>query len=94
MNRKEGNISDRKLIFDKEGVEAFAEQFRIVRRNAGFTQQQLAFESGISLSQIARIETAKINPTISTIFVLARTMEVEAEEFFKFKILNGQKDRE
>lgn len=42
MNRKGGNISERKLIFDKEGVEAFAERFRIVRKNAGFTQQQFA----------------------------------------------------
>ncbi|MBX3165731.1 MAG: helix-turn-helix transcriptional regulator, partial [Bacteroidetes bacterium] len=46
----------------------------------------LAFESGISRIQIARIETARINPTISTIFTVARAMEINADEFFKFKL--------
>lgn len=86
MNRKGEENPNRKLIFDQVGIEAFAERFKAVRKEAGFTQQQLAFESGISLSQIARIETARINPTISTIFVLARAMEVDVEEFFKIKI--------
>lgn len=75
----------RTLIFDKKGVEAFAKKFKEIRNKAGFTQTQLAFESGVSLSQIARIETGRINPTISTIFVIARAMEIEPEEFFKFK---------
>lgn len=76
----------RTLIFDKKGVEAFSRKFKEIRKKSGFTQMQLAFESGVSLSQIARIETGRINPTISTIFVIARAMEIEPEEFFKFKL--------
>ncbi|OFY94679.1 MAG: transcriptional regulator [Bacteroidetes bacterium RIFCSPLOWO2_12_FULL_31_6] len=76
----------RTLIFDKKGVEVFSKKFKELRKKSGFTQMQLAFESGVSLSQIARIETGRINPTISTIFVIARAMEIEPEEFFKFKL--------
>ena len=65
-SEEEGN---RKKIFDKDGVKAFAIQLIKIRTNKGYTQSQLAFESGLSLSQIARIETARINPTISTVFI-------------------------
>lgn len=76
----------RTLIFDQKGIDAFAKRFKEVRKEAGYTQTQLAFESGISLSQIARIETGKINPTISTVFALAKTMEIEIAELFRFKL--------
>jgi len=42
--------SKRKLIFDKQGLEAFAIQLKKIRKSNGFTQSQLAYESGISLS--------------------------------------------
>jgi transcriptional regulator with XRE-family HTH domain len=81
---------ERKLIFDVEGVKAFSERFKEIRKEAGYTQMQLAFESGLSLSQIARIETGRINPTISTVFVLARAMDIEAIEFFRFSLKEGK----
>ena len=78
--------SDRKLIFDDEGIAAFALQLKKIRIREGFTQSQLAFESGISLSQIARIETARINPTLSTVFKLTRTLNVPLTDLFDFEL--------
>lgn len=78
--------SDRKLIFDNEGIIAFSVQLKKVRIREGFTQSQLAFESGLSLSQIARIETARINPTLSTVFALARTLNVKLSDLFDFEL--------
>ena len=78
--------SDRKLVFDEKGIEAFAEQLKKIRVREGYTQNQLAFESGLSLSQIARIETARINPTLSTVFTLARTLDVPLKELFDFEL--------
>ena len=78
---------DRKLIFDDEGIKAFAFHFKKIRLREGFTQNQLAFESGLSLSQIARIETARINPTLSTVFVLARTLNVKLSDLFDFELI-------
>lgn len=86
MSRKVKKSTKRKLIFDQEGVELFAKKFKQLRKKSGYTQEQLSFESGISRSQIARIESAVINPTISTIFIIARAMNIDPDEFFKFKL--------
>jgi len=76
----------RKLIFDENGLRAFAEQLKAVRNEKGFTQEKLSNESNLTLSQIARIETAMINPTLSTIFKIARAMKVPLPELFDFKL--------
>ena len=68
--KKRNAIKKRKLIFDHAGLKAFALQLKKIRKEQKLTQEQLAFESGVALSQIARIETARINPTLSTIFSL------------------------
>jgi transcriptional regulator with XRE-family HTH domain len=70
----------RKLIFDEKAIKAFAIHLKKLRKQHDYTQNQLAFESGISLSQIARIETAKINPTLSTIYAIAKAMELKLSE--------------
>lgn len=82
---------DRKLIFDEEGIKAFAIQLKKIRIREGYSQNQLAFESGLSLSQIARIETARINPTISTVFALARTLNVPLSDLFDFELSPKEK---
>ncbi len=74
------------LIFDKEGVELLAVELKKARVSRKYTIRQLAFESGVSRSQIDRIEAAKINPTVSTIFAIARTLEVSPSELFNFEL--------
>ena len=83
--------SNRQLIFDSEGIETFALQLKKIRKREGYTQSQLAFESGITLSQIARIETARINPTLSTVFTLARTLNVPLTDLFNFELAPKEK---
>lgn len=78
----------RKLIFDEVGLKAFAAHLKSVRKKKRFTQEMIAYESGLSLSQIARIETAVINPTLSTIFTIARTLDIPLSELFDFKLPN------
>jgi DNA-binding XRE family transcriptional regulator len=80
------SIVERKLIFDESGLKAFAQRLKEVRKIKNFSQEELAYKSGLSLSQIARIETAKTNPTLSTIFRIARTMEVKLPELFDFSL--------
>jgi transcriptional regulator with XRE-family HTH domain len=75
---------ERKLIFDETGLDAFAKRLKEVRKLKNFSQEELAYKSGLSLSQIARIETAKTNPTISTIFRIARTLNIKLSELFDF----------
>ena len=77
------------MIFDLEAIQAFAAHFKKIRKEKGFTQEQLAFEAELALSQIARIETARINPTLSTLSTLARTMEVSLSDLLNFPIGDG-----
>lgn len=90
---KKAHTQKRKLIFDHEGLELFATQLKKLRKEAGISQNQLAFEAGISLSQIARIETARINPTLSTVFAIARALEIPLTSMFNF-VLNDNKKTE
>jgi transcriptional regulator with XRE-family HTH domain len=83
---KKGAKVKRKLIHDEEGLRLLALKLKEVRAVKGYTQEDLAYESGLSLSQIARIETMKINPTVSTIFQIARTLKVNVSELFDFKL--------
>lgn len=76
----------RVLIFDEEGLKLLAGKLKEVRVRLGYTQEDIAYESGLTLSQIARIETMKINPTVSTMFKIARTLDVPVSELFDFKL--------
>jgi transcriptional regulator with XRE-family HTH domain len=83
---KEKKDSSRKLIFDKEGITLLANRLKQIRKEKGFTQEELAYQSELTLSQIARIETMKTNPTVSTIFCIARTLEIPVSELFNFQL--------
>lgn len=76
----------RELIFDEEGLRKLADQLKVVRKRMGFTQEKLAYESDLALSQIARIETMRTNPTVSTMFKIARTLGVPVSDLFEFKL--------
>lgn len=76
----------RVLIYDEDGLKQLALKLKEIRAKRKYTQEDLAYESGLSLSQIARIETCKINPTVSTIFKIVRTLKVDLKEIFDFKL--------
>lgn len=48
------------------------------------SQEDLAYTSGLSLSQIARIETARTNPTLCTLVVIAKTLKIHPSELMDF----------
>lgn len=83
---KKDDTKSRKLIFDQEGLELLAKRLKEIRKEKGISQEDLAYRSEITLSQIARIETTRINPTISTIFKIARTLDVPLSELFNFEL--------
>ena len=57
-----------------------------IRSEKGITQEELSYRSELTLSQIARIETIKTNPTISTIFKIVRALEIPLKELFNFEL--------
>jgi transcriptional regulator with XRE-family HTH domain len=63
----------------------FGKNLKRIRGDKKFTQERLAYESGLALSQIARLEVGDRNPTLCTIIVIAKTLKVEPGE-----LLNGK----
>ena len=51
---------------------------------SGFTQEQLANELGIEISQISRIERGGINTSITTLYAISKVLNVNLSEFFVF----------
>ncbi|MEO6175661.1 MAG: helix-turn-helix transcriptional regulator [Flavobacterium circumlabens] len=82
---EKNDSKSRKLIFDEEGLKLLANRLKEVRSEKGLTQEELSHRSELTLSQIARIETVKINPTVSTILKLARALEISPKELFDFE---------
>jgi len=74
----------RKLIFDEDGLKLLAHRYKQLRSEKKITQEELAYRSELTLSQIARIETVKINPTVSTMFRIAKALDVSLSELFDF----------
>lgn len=69
-------------IKNDEVIKAFGRRLRDLRISYGLSQEQLANEAEIPLSQVGRIERGEINPTLSSINVLAKALKVEIKELF------------
>lgn len=59
-------------------------KLRDIRKEKKMTQEDVADKAGIAVSQVGRIERGKLNPSISTIFVIALALDVEPKELFDF----------
>jgi len=70
---------DEKSIFR----EILGKNIRRIRCEQSLTVENLANQSGMSYSQVSRIELGKLNPTAYTLFILSKTLNVCPSEFFK-----------
>ncbi|MCR8667287.1 helix-turn-helix domain-containing protein [Aestuariibaculum sp. M13] len=71
-------------IKDKKFIKAFGKNLKSIRKNAGLSQEDLANDADIPLSQVGRIERGEVNTTISTVNVLAQALKVDITDLFKF----------
>jgi transcriptional regulator with XRE-family HTH domain len=83
---KKNDILPRIHIFDEEGLRLLSKRLKEIRLEKGISQEELAYRSELTLSQIARIETLKTNPTISTLFKIIRTLEIKPSYLFNFDL--------
>lgn len=61
----------------------FARNLKAARKVRNMTQEDLADKAGLTLSQIARIETGVINTTISTVEALLKALKADSNELFQ-----------
>ena len=71
-------------VRDQDILDKFADRLKQLRKAENLTQEQLSYKSGLTLSQIARIETGRLNSSICTVVTLARALEKDPSELLKF----------
>ena len=86
--KRNDNFS-RTFTFDEEGLQLLAKRLKEIRAEKVISQEELAYRTELTLSQIARIETTKTNPTISTLFKIIRTLEISPSDLFNFELLKN-----
>jgi transcriptional regulator with XRE-family HTH domain len=70
-------------VRNNEVMVLFGKNVRKIRIEQNKTQEQLAEDAKISQVQIARIESGKLNTSISTVAALALALQVNEGDFFK-----------
>ena len=73
------NVKNEKLI------KAVGIQIRTLRVERKISQEDLANEADVPLSQIGRIERGETNPTISTLNVIAEALQINLRDLLDFK---------
>lgn len=59
-------------------------RIRTLRKERGYTQEQLAFEANMHPAQIGHIERGVQSPTIDTLEKIIKALDVSIQEFFNF----------
>ena len=60
----------------------FGNNLRRIRLEKGFTQEQLANEIGVEISQISRIERGVISTSIYTLYQFKLVLDINFDELF------------
>lgn len=73
-------------VKNKVLVKALGERIRELRLKKDISQEELSNEAEVPLSQIGRIERGEINPTISSIYVIAQALGIDLKTLLDFKV--------
>jgi transcriptional regulator with XRE-family HTH domain len=73
-------------VKNKALIKAVGERIREHRERLKMSQEDLAYEADVPLSQIGRIERGENNPTISTLYVLAKALETDLKSLVDVKV--------
>jgi len=70
----------------KRGYEAFliGKQIRYYRRTKDMSQRQLAYNTGVSVGWIGRLERGIHLPNIKLLFKISRALQVKAKDLIPF----------
>jgi transcriptional regulator with XRE-family HTH domain len=71
-------------INDSAFLIAFGKNLRKYRKLKGFTQEQLANDLNIEISQISRIERGVINTSIGNIKAISNVLKIYIKDLFDF----------
>ena|GEM_PF-286201 len=72
------------LMKNQSAVKRFSLHLRKLRKQRGFSQQELADTANIAKKTIQRIETGKLNPTLDTLVSLSEAFEIPLKNLVDF----------
>jgi transcriptional regulator with XRE-family HTH domain len=61
-----------------------ARNLRLLRKQKGFTQEELAFRAGINRSYVGQIEREEKSPTVDIVEAISNSLGIEPGRLFKF----------
>ena len=64
-------------------VERLGKRIKAVREKRGLTQEALAEKAGVSRGYLARLETGRHDPAVSTVEKLAKALRVKVTDLLK-----------
>ncbi|WP_081161489.1 helix-turn-helix domain-containing protein [Niastella populi] len=73
-------------VKNKALVKALGDRIRDLRTQQELSQEDLANEADVPLSQIGRIERGENNPTISTLYVIAQALKIDLKVLVDIKL--------
>ena len=73
-------MSKSAIAFQKK----FGKRLKELRLSKDLSQLELSINCDLEKTAISRIENARTNVTLKTVFILAKALEIEAKELFDF----------
>ena len=73
-------------VKNKALVKALGDRITDLRTQQELSQEDLANEADVPLSQIGRIERGENNPTISTLYVIAQALKIDLKVLVDIKL--------
>lgn len=73
-----------KYYRDQKFLNKIGQRIKELRKEQNLTQQELAFRTDFELRQIARIENAESNCSVSHLAAIAKAFKMTASEFLDF----------
>lgn len=67
----------------KNHNKAFGKILRSLRKDRGYTQETLAFESGLDRTYVSLLELGSRSPTLDTIMTLCSALNVTLSQFMQ-----------
>lgn len=68
-------------------LKAFGKNLRQIREANKLSQEALSSKMDTSPSQVGRIERGEINPTVSTLKVIADALRIDIKDLFNFEFI-------
>lgn len=65
-------------------MKSFGTNLQKLRYSKKMSQEELAYEANIPISQVGRIERGEVNTTISTVYAIATALNLTVKELFEF----------